>query len=114
MIIFAVYSNIELVIRNYNISQKVDQTKDEVSKLQLRNERLQLLLSYYQSASYQDVEARARLGLQKPDEKAVIIKGINAHGEDETLNQDIYSDQAVSDKPAQQTNLQRWWQYFWQ
>lgn len=110
--VFAIYSNTRLILRNYELKERIRASKVEVERLEQRNKKLSLLLSYYQSTSYQEVEARRRLGLKRPDEKAYAIKGItlpeNVGSELETT---IYKDAEVT-PVTPPSNISAWWRYF--
>lgn len=112
LFLFAIVSNVRLIIRNYHIQERIDVAKREVERLETRNQKLNLLLSYYASPSYQEVEARRRLGLKKPDETAYIVKGIilpdNAGNE---LESTIYKEAAEPEPATAESNVGRWWQY---
>mgnify|MGYP000710493379 CR=1 FL=1 len=110
--IFAIYSNVRLIIRNYHLKERVREAKNDVERLDLRNQKLSLLLSYYQSPSYQEVEARRRLGLKKPDEKAYVIKGITLpENNNSELENTIYQEAEVTPAPLP-SNISSWWRYF--
>jgi len=112
LFIFALVSNVEKIISNYHLRLRVDQAKAEVAKMELRNQKLTLLLSYYGSPSYQDIEARRRLGLKKPDETTFVLKGATASADQQdSLEAGIYQD-ATQAAPTNQSNISRWWQYF--
>ena len=108
--VFAVYSNVRAVIQNNKLAEEVNSTKQSVNDMETQAKKLELLSMYYQSSSYQEVEARRRLGLQKPGETVVIVKGIPS---DSTLN--FESIDSPSSHPAatpSQSNPARWWSYF--
>ena len=108
--VFAVYSNVRAIIQNNKLTEKVHSTQTTVDDLEIKAKKLELLALYYQSSSYQEIEARRRLGLQKPDETTIIIKGIPS---DSSLN--FESVESPSSQPATTPTLSnptRWWDYF--
>jgi len=107
---FAIYSNIRLAIRNYELRQTVQSSKEEVEALKRRNEKLRLLLTFYETDEYQEVEAKRRLGLKRPDETAVLVSGLPANSLADTLEDFVYREPEPVQAP-QDTNLQRWWKY---
>lgn len=107
---FAIYSNIRLGVRNYQINQTIEATRQEADDLAARNEKLKLLLTFYQTPEYQEVEAKRRLGLKRPDETAVLINGIPSNSLAAALEDFVYSEQTPA-APKQETNLQKWWKY---
>lgn len=109
--LFAVYSNINKVIDNNHMSEAVDQEKQLVANLQTQNTRLNELLTYYQSPSYQDVEARERLSLKMPDETVLVIKNFPQSDQNGDLTDQLYQESPPSTSQTQ-SNISRWWNYF--
>jgi len=107
---FAIYSNFRVGLRNYQLRQAVQASQAEVEILKKRNEKLQLLLVFYETAEYQEVEAKRRLGLKKPDEKAILVSGLPANGLADTLEDFVYREPEVVSQTIE-TNLEKWWKY---
>ena len=74
---FALYSNVRIAVKNYHLRQQLADARVQIDSMKTRNEKLKLILSYYQTPSYQEVEARRRLGLKKPEETVLSVKGLN-------------------------------------
>jgi len=112
LFLFALYSNIRLIIRNQEINQRLKKAKAETAALELSTKKFKLLIDYYKTPSYQEIEARRRLGLKKPDETVLVVKGLPENTNlGEGLTDEIYQDTAPA-APRAQTNLSKWWQYF--
>lgn len=109
--LFSIYSNIMLIIKNNRLEERLTTTSQEVAYMEAKAKQLNLLSVYYQSASYQEVEARRQLALKKPDETALIIKGVPT---DATLDFENTSNSLTSSEKTNtaQSNPARWWQYF--
>ena len=58
------------LIRRYEINKEVNKLKAEVTTLEGRNKALADLIQLYNSPSYQEQQARAKLNLRKPGEKS--------------------------------------------
>jgi len=111
LFIFALYSNIRLVFRNHQLSLRLEATKAGVAQREIRNRKLDLLIAYYQTDSYQDMEARRRLGVKKADEKVVAVKGVPV-GDDNTIaSASFYQDIQPSVAPPTESNLAQWGKY---
>ncbi len=112
LFLFALYSNVTLAVRNYHLGQKVSILRKGVDDLSIRDQKIALLNDYYQSASYQEVQARAQLQLKSPAESTLIVQGVAAPTKSlsDQLSQQI-SEPALA-SPAPQTNFRRWWQFF--
>ncbi len=107
LFVFAVISNVRLIIRNYQLHERIKAAQTDVASLELRNQKLSLLMNYYQSSSYQDVEARRRLGMKLPDEAAYIIKGISLPATSD-IEATVTAEKSSTDN---QSNAQKWWSY---
>jgi cell division protein FtsB len=111
LIAFAVYSNIRLIIRNNTLNERLDQAKVDLQEKETRNAKLKLLIAYYETPSYQNAEARRRLGMKAPDETVLQIKGVDYAKDGQTLEDTIYKEaDPVPTVPP--SNISRWWQYF--
>ena len=113
LFVFALYSNVQLIIRNHALSQVLTAKKAETAKQAFDNQKLKLLLAYYQTPSYQEVEAMRRLQLKKPDETVYIVKGLS--DTPASLASALSDDISPITEPAAakpKTNIQLWWEYF--
>jgi hypothetical protein len=112
LFVFALYSNVTMAVRNYHLNQRTDALQSQVNSEALHNQKLSLLLNYYKSASYQDVQARAQLGMKKPTETTLIILGVTQPTTtlSDQLDQQIQDESASQSKPI--SNFSRWWQFF--
>jgi len=114
LFVFALYSNVQLIIRNHALGKVLADKKAETVKETFDNQKLKLLIAYYQTPSYQEVEARRRLQLKKPDETAYLIKGLptaSDSSQPSTLSDSLYKDIPPA-VPVPKTNIQLWWEYF--
>jgi len=64
---------IQTVQHNYQLQQQITQLNGQIKTLQTQTDALKYQIQYYQTNSYQDKEARAKLGLQAPGEGVVIL-----------------------------------------
>ncbi len=114
LFIFAVYSNVGLIIRNYHLHKQVDQSQAQVDQLKIRNQKLALLISYYQSPSYQNVEARRRLGLKQPGETAYVVKGVEfpTASPNDSLESVVYKESNNRIVESVGSNFAQWMDYF--
>jgi len=111
LIAFALYSNVRLIIRNNTLQERLLAAEQELQEKELRNKKLSLLISYYQSPSYQEVEARRRLVLKHPDETVLQVSGVEFDKDGTTLEDTIYKN-ADPTPPTPPSNFSRWWDYF--
>ncbi|MEK7202090.1 MAG: hypothetical protein AAB669_00955 [Patescibacteria group bacterium] len=112
LFVFAVYSNINLIVRNHKLGTILREKKIQTAQQAFNNSKLKLLIAYYQTPSFQEVEARRRLGLKKPDENVYTIKGLTTTTDQSpALSDNLYNDIQPA-PPTTKTNIQLWWQYF--
>ncbi len=112
LFVFAISSNIQLIGRNYQLNKILSEKREVTAKQALNNQKLKSLIAYYQTPSYQEVEARRRLGLKKPDETVYIIKGlVTSNNQSSLLSDSLYADVQPA-PPIPRTNIQQWWEYF--
>lgn len=96
---------------NFQLNKQINTIKNQISELQDQNKNLGNLILYYQSDSFKEVEARAKLGLKKPGETAIAVT---------TKKYDNYQTETEAEKAniADKTgdiatpNWQAWWGYF--
>jgi len=63
----------QTIENNYNLGQQISGLKTQIGSLQQQKKELSYDIAYYNTAAYQDREARAELGLQLPGENVIII-----------------------------------------
>lgn len=59
--------------QNYKINQEIAAAKQRVAELEAQNSFYKLVLIYYQSPAYREVEARTHLNVKGKDEKVIAL-----------------------------------------
>lgn len=108
---FALYSNVRRAIENYQLQQKIERVNADVEQLKIRNEKLKLVLTYYQTTSYQEVEARRRLQLKRPEETVLAVKGLNLTPSEMNALEEVVYQEAPPAKEEPKTNIEKWKEY---
>jgi len=72
-IIYVVFLLYQSVYFNYQRSQKIKALKQEIAVLQSKQKKIESLIAYYQTESFQELEARKKLGLKMPGEMVVKV-----------------------------------------
>ncbi|MEX0748882.1 MAG: septum formation initiator family protein [Candidatus Saccharimonadales bacterium] len=70
---YVAFSTLNVIARNYQLQQRMDELAAENEILELENRQLEYELAYYQTDAFTELEARAKLELQAPGEKVVIF-----------------------------------------
>lgn len=85
----------------------------QVERIKQDTASLESIKEYISSSDYQEREAKQRLDLKKPGEEVVMITpdSITANLSNEELISILRDPQAEKRIPAQ-TNLERWWAFF--
>jgi len=111
LVAFALFSNVKLIVSNYKLNARVREAQTELDSKENQNKQLSLLVYYYQSSQYQEVEARRRLQMKKPDETVLLVKGLTPAKENIDLDPTSF-EVASEASSSQQSNFSKWWGYF--
>ena len=96
--------------REWQVDQDINKIQTQIGILEGKKLEFVDLIRHMESNDALDREARTRLGLRKPGERVIILRG--ADGESTSWQESAF--QAPSDQPvsAPQSNPERWLQYF--
>ncbi len=97
--------------REWKVDQEIRQMQAEIERLEGRKLTLAELIQRLDSPDAMDKEARTRLGLRKPGERVIILRGV----EDPATWQEDASEAfaSESDVPSdERANPRRWLDYF--
>ena len=64
----------QAVYMNYATNQKIKKLRSDLSGAQVEKDRLSSLIAYYKTTTFQELEARKKLGLMLPGEKVVSVE----------------------------------------
>lgn len=98
--------------RGWSVDREISALEEEVSRLEGKKLRLETLTQELVSEERVEMEARSRLGRQKPGERVVVLYGRAAT--DTWTGEDVFGDVPVERTPATdpRSNPQKWWDYF--
>ncbi len=96
------------VINGHQVRQQVQLLERQVATEQQRQTQLQELIDYLGSPTFQEQEARLKLGLKKNGEQVIVVPTSSSPVNGNNKNT---VDSTLSDT-APQPPLQRWWTYF--
>ncbi|MFA5047596.1 MAG: septum formation initiator family protein [Patescibacteria group bacterium] len=123
-LILVVLFSVGLIKELYNrhqVNRQVADLEKQISQLQQENGQLSSLVDSWDNGQYLEKEARIKLGLQRPGEKAFLIVNKNSPGADQSGNNFIKPDQEIVGKVImsqkiisndQSPNPLKWWHYF--
>lgn len=101
--LYLLYSAGASLISNYQSQQEIVFAQNRIAELKLEKDRLQSLLVYYNTKSYQEIELRRRMLLKKPGETVVALRG------DHPLTELTTDDQSPApEEPA----WRQWYDYY--
>ena len=103
-VFFLLYQSVYM---NWQTSEKNRNLKAEIVKLDRDKARLEALIAYYKTSTFQELEARKKLGMKMPNEKVIIVKV------EEEMNRIARTeDQTKGETPVQsKTNIEKWADY---
>lgn len=67
------WGSVEMMQRNFDLQKEVDSKARQLRLVELQTQNLTYEQRYYKSSEYQELAVRARLGLVRPGEKAIIL-----------------------------------------
>lgn len=96
------------LINGHEVRQQVQRLQHQVATEQQRQAQLQDLIDYLGSPTFQEQEARLKLGLKKTGEQVIVVPATNTPVEGST------DDGAQTGTAADRrlSNPERWWKYF--
>ena len=110
LVLYTFYMLGRSVWMNWTLQKQIGDIQNQILEIERKNNDLKNLIVYYNSESFREVEARAKLGLKKPGEMVVDVpvKSVNNFNV-ELQNQ---TQQMSVTKPAPAVpNYRLWWQY---
>jgi len=94
----------ESVYVNFQTNEKISLYTKNFEELQAEQENLKDLIAYYQTSTFQELEARKKLGLKMPGEKVVKVEVPEAKNEKP-------QEQETALVSSAKSNPQLWWEY---
>jgi len=91
------------LLRRHDIREQLSSIQDEITMLESRNTELEGLIGYLETPSFQEREARVKLGLQEEGESVIIIPR-NEQSDAPIVVQPVTEDETPT--------AQKWWEYF--
>lgn len=107
VIVFS-FAIIREVIRSGQVRNQIDRLQNEIQSEAERHDQLEDLIAYLSSQTFQEREARLKLGLRKPGERVIVVPPGSVPGSTNTNTSSILS----GSEPTNTSLPQRWWDYF--
>lgn len=98
------------LFKKYQLNKEVAELNEEIKKMESHNQDLKNLITYLDSKSFAEEEARLSLNLKKNGEEVVVIKKGNENNAIKTEEIGLGGNKEESEK--KETNPVRWWKYF--
>lgn len=101
------------ILTNYNLKNTIGKLQQQIAILDQQKKDLKNLILYYQSAAFQELEARKKLGLKAPGEKVMILP-VPSNSEANFPEEVTQEQKAVAGQNQKRTapNWRLWWQFF--
>jgi hypothetical protein len=107
LLIIFIVAIVREVVNGHLVRQQVTRLRQDLAAEQQRQQRLSELISYLNSPTFQEQEARLKLGLKRADEQVVIVPP--------PANRPIGTTPTTTTTTENQTStgrLTKWWNYF--
>jgi cell division protein FtsB len=99
-----VWSTVGVMQHNFQFQRQVDEMRQQVALLQLKDQSAKYRIDYYKTDEYAELAARQDLGLASPGEKELIVPP--------SANEQTDTNSTVNGAPptatAPQSNFQQW------
>ncbi|HRY52377.1 MAG TPA: septum formation initiator family protein [Candidatus Portnoybacteria bacterium] len=94
------------------MDQEISSLKTEIEKMDKKGQELNQLLSYFNSQSYLEKEAKDKLNLKKEGESVVMVQGVSSEELAASENVGNLSIEAAVSEQVEDNNLVKWWKFF--
>ena len=99
-ILFLLYQSVYF---NYQTSLKIKQLRAEIQEIERDHSRLEALIAYYKTDTFQELEARKKLGFKRPEEKTARVEY-----EEAEEGRAAGEQPPAEPRPPAPSNLQKW------
>ncbi len=110
LLIWLVLITVKVAYKKYQMNEEVASLQMEIAKLRQEKNDLMSSIQSVNDQSFLETEARRRLNLQKEGEQVVFLKKTEGAESKKLVEQNATSTQTEIDK--QESNLSKWWRYF--
>ncbi|MFA6098362.1 MAG: septum formation initiator family protein [Patescibacteria group bacterium] len=96
------------IIHQYQIKSDIKKLQNQIGDLEENNLEMNNLITYFNSESYKEEQARLKLDMQKPGESVIKVLGDSVN----TTSSNIEDEPSSNIEIDSNNNPQRWWNYF--
>jgi len=103
--------------KKYKINKEIEDLKAQIASAEKSNQQISEMIDYLGSKDFLEKEAREKLNMKKPGEEVVIIEPspeqATSSSELAPGNNEIKkSDSLANEAPESESNLAKWWKFF--
>ncbi len=115
VLVFLGWKFIGITSQNIESQSDISSLRTQLEEMQSRQENLKRMENFFKSDFFAEREARMKFGLQKKEERMVILKEEPLSSLNEKNNTEFKSngnDESKKSSPGVTLNRSRWWDYF--
>lgn len=115
LVLLISWSTTTAIQQNYEVQKRVAAKQKEIELQKLKNENLKVRNRYLETDEFLEITARRQLGKALPGERLVVIPkevALRHTVESSVKSDNQVQEQADSDKPWYQQNLEDWGRFF--
>ncbi len=114
LVAWVAYASSKQIERNKGIEKEVAALQAEADKIRRENETLSEKISYFSSSSFQEQEAKKKLGLRKADENVAVIQPRTVVEEEKNEEQTTMAGASSAGTRDRDhlPNYRKWWERF--
>lgn len=101
--------SVRTIYKKYQLDKEISSVKNEIEKLDKKNQELSQMLDYFSSQNFLEKEAKEKLNLKKEGETVVMVNENSLAGEAAILS---VATTTAQETGGQENNFIKWWKYF--
>jgi len=105
------------IVNRRQINQQISDYNAKIAELKLENSALSDKISNWDKSGGLELDARVKLGLEKPGEQTIVINRTRSGSPEITAvksNQEVINLSDIGINDDSQSNAVKWWDYFFQ
>jgi len=115
--IWLVLNVVNVYYRKYKINKEIENLKAQIASAEKSNQQISEMIDYLGSKDFLEKEAREKLNMKKPGEEVVIIEPLKQQATSSSEiapgnNKMEKKDNLAQEPPESESNLAKWWKFF--
>ena len=110
VVVFMGVSVTKEIVRRLETKHEIQKLEQEVARLSSRNQEASSIIAFFNTSTFQEKEARKKLGMQQPGEHVIVFPGKQSQPDIILPDSDKIQYIPLRDY---QSNPEKWFYFFW-